>query len=86
MKVAISIISMLVALYVSNKFVSFLRDDHCLDLGGRVTTWGGCELSGSRAEILPLSNAEYALVMLVAIAIALLLSYILNRLAKLMKT
>ena len=76
---------MLVAIYSANKISDFLRGDRCLDGGGKVTSWGGCEFDGMRPEILELSSVEILVVFVIAISISLFVSYSLKKCVKLTK-
>ena len=74
----ISLVSSLVAMLFGFKLMSFLRVDICLDLGGRVTSWGACEFGGGRAEVISLNLPTLAVVIVVTAIVYYVLNYVIR--------
>lgn len=68
----------LIALLISFELRDFLNADKCLDLGGKVMAWGGCEFAGDRAQVLELSKIEFALILVVGVIICNIIGYGIN--------
>ena len=87
LKAISSILGTVVATLAGLKMTELIRADKCLDIGGKVISWGACEFEGERAFIVELPNTTLVFLLFLAVCIALLISFLINYFgSKLLKT
>lgn len=81
-KTVVAVTSSIISSLTGMQLLFYLRADKCLDLGGRVASWGGCAFGEGRADIISISTPSLILGVACSMVVFIAVSYLLRAVLK----